>query len=237
MSTTRAARGATDDMRQSIHNQIQQWAVRANWVEDEKAERVFWKMGQTTEDFINPNPETCGSYREEASQIYEEIKDEYGLRTVREAHREALDYQDQAKQAAAKKLRENFDAIEAGEREQLVKDIQDEFGEGFVDEVLAAARVDRENPDEGSFPEPREVESHTYEFDGVEATDESPAASSEPVEPEPEPATPASTILAVAGKLSKPARSLLVALWVVLRWDPGQDSISKQSAENHGTVN
>lgn len=226
-------------MRSSINNQIQQWAASANWVDDEKAERIFWKMGQTTEDYINPNPETCGSYREEASRIYEKIKDEYGLRTVREARKEAREWENRAQKAAADKLRENFDAIEDGEREQLVEDIQDEFGEEFVDEVLAVERVDRANPEAGSFPDPRDIESHTYEFGEVEDSDETPAASSEPVapEPEPEPMTPASTILAVAARLSRPARSLLVALWVVLRWDPGQDSISKQSAENNGTVN
>lgn len=133
MSTTRSHRGATADMRSSINNQIQQWAARANWVDDEKAERIFWKMGQTTEDYINPNPETCGSYREEASRIYEKIKDEYGLRTVREARKEAREWENRAQKAAADKLREHFDAID-GEREAftVLKQFREPTGHSVI---------------------------------------------------------------------------------------------------------
>lgn len=240
MSSTRSHSGATADMRSSINNQIQHWATRANWVDDEKAERVFWKMGHATEDYISPNPETCGSYREEASRIYQEIKDEYGLRTVREARKEARDYDDRAKQAAAKTLRDNLDAIDSGEREQLVDDIEDEFGEDFVRDVLSAARADVKDPAGGSFPEPREPESHTYEFEGIDETEDAPDEPEPAPEPEPEPEPaeledPESAILSVAARLPRPVRSIVVSMWVFVRWEPG-DSIARETTANHTTA-
>lgn len=164
MSSARSVGSGTASMRESIHNQIQRWAEQAHWVDDEKVERITWKMSQTTEDFISPNP--GADYREEASRIYQELKDEHGLRTVAEAARESDEYDRQAQAHAEHTLRANVEAIDAGD-DELVDDVADEYGREWVESVLADERIHREQegetleapePTTDETPGPRDVE-------------------------------------------------------------------------------
>lgn len=123
-------------MRRSIATQVLQWGSQGNWIEDERAERVFEKLAEAPELFVNPDPDTCGSYTEEASRIYANIKDEYSLRTVDEAYGEWRDYDDQRKRAAGRMLWDRKELIEQGEQRQLVEDLEQEYGPEFVANAL-----------------------------------------------------------------------------------------------------
>lgn len=143
-TTTRHSGGKTADMRESINNQIQAWASSANWAEPDKADRLFKAVDRRPEDFISPNPTTCGSYREEASRCYDEIKETYNLRTESETSSGLSDYDEMRRQSAVRTLRDNFEAIESGNCSDLVEDIEAEYSEAFVREVLADERIERE---------------------------------------------------------------------------------------------
>lgn len=80
------------------------------------------------------------------------------LQRQEEAMRQARDADDLARQHASEKLQEHFDAIEAGDKEQLVADIAAEFGEEFVAGTLEAIRINQAEPDTGDFAEPVEAE-------------------------------------------------------------------------------
>jgi hypothetical protein len=81
-------------MRAAILNQINSWWSKANWQNPDKADRIHQKLNEAPERFISPNPGT--PYREEASRIYGEIKEDYSLRTQNQAVDE---YRDLAQKA------------------------------------------------------------------------------------------------------------------------------------------
>jgi len=101
--------GETGRMRAAIVAQIDSWVQNANWADPERAERMLDKLHEAPERFVSPNPNTCGSHKEEASRIYEELKEEFGLRTEREAVKEARTYEDMAEAHYDRKDREESD--------------------------------------------------------------------------------------------------------------------------------
>lgn len=143
----------TAQMRESIANQVLNWIDGTEWEDPQRAERIAWKLAEAPERFVSPDPDTGGSHREEASRIYKELKAEYGLRTVREARREARDYDDRRAEHAARAIRENFEAIEAGEADELVDDVVEAYGEEFVETELAIERAERADPGAGELPD------------------------------------------------------------------------------------
>jgi len=104
------------------------------------------------------------------------------------AERDAqADEKDKIRRHAARSLRTNFDAIEAGEKSQLVDDIGAELSPAFVDDVLAVERAERAS-DTGSVDDVLAVEraeraSDTGSLPNPEPVEVTP----EPVEPTPEP--------------------------------------------------
>jgi hypothetical protein len=98
--------GDTGRMRAAILNHISTWWNQAKWVDEEKADRIFDKMQEAPEQFINPNPDTCGSYQEEAKRCYDQIKDDYSLKTKGELEKLKRDYEERAEAHARKKRRE-----------------------------------------------------------------------------------------------------------------------------------
>lgn len=98
-------RGETGRMRAAIVAKIDSWVQNANWEDPDRAERVFAKIHEAPEKFVSPNPNA--DHKEEASRIYEELKEEYGLRTEREAQREARTWDDRADDHYKRKERES----------------------------------------------------------------------------------------------------------------------------------
>lgn len=168
--------GDTGLMRAKILNQIRSWAANAQWADPERAERIFDKMEEAPELFITPNPGSCGTYREEASRCYSEIKDEYGLRL----ESELLDEQRELEARADRRLREEV-------REQI-----ETFGAGNVRAVLRGTPA-------GAPEECRERVRSVLESEGPdvyttqlpERDASEPTADDSPAPAEPEPVEPA----------------------------------------------
>lgn len=70
---------STGQMRSSILHQLNVWESQTKWADQERADRLFEKINNSPKGFISPNP--SANYREEASRIWDELKDEYGLRS------------------------------------------------------------------------------------------------------------------------------------------------------------
>lgn len=96
--------GETGRMRAAILNQVGTWWGQAEWVDEERAERLWDKVTEAPEKFISPNPNA--SHREEASRIYEELKDEYGLKTKGDLDRVNRDYRERAERYVERKKRQ-----------------------------------------------------------------------------------------------------------------------------------
>lgn len=130
-----------------------------------------------------------------AQENYQMIKNRYNLKTKGEYQEEIKTAREQVPKHARDKLAENFDAIENGERQQLVDDIKNEFGDAWVEVFLAKLRQDRQAEAEISDAEnivtPNEVNGSSIgkaAIDDTQETDESPEKSPEPT-PTPEPAS------------------------------------------------
>lgn len=95
--------GETGRRRAAILNHISTWWMQATWNDQERADRVFEKMQEAPETFITPEP--GADYQEEAKRCYEAIKDEYGLRTGREAEREAKVWEERGERYIRRKKR------------------------------------------------------------------------------------------------------------------------------------
>jgi len=118
------------------------------------------------------------SYDENVALLKEDLNVSFRTEAYKAERDAKADEKQKLRQFAAKSLQENFDAIEAGEKSQLVDDIGAEISPAFVDDVLAVERAGRAS-DTGSLPDPEPV--------GVVE----PKSTPEPVEPvevaEPEP--------------------------------------------------
>lgn len=181
--------GATADMRASIVNTILNYADRANWEEPDRANQVFNKLEEAPERFINPNPNTCGSYQEEASRIYNKIKEKYGLRTARDLHRDRIDYESQAGDRLKTEIREQIETFGLESVKAAVEgntaDVSEDC-ESRVESVLESEPVDVYYP----------------EFEHYESLDPESADLPEPEtdpEPEPEPVDESDTTADPAG--------------------------------------
>lgn len=121
------------------------------------------------------------SYEENVALLKDDLNVQFRTEAKRADRDAKADETHKQRRFAAQTIRENFDAIEAGEKSQLVEDISAEISEAFVNDVLAVERAERAS-DTGSLPDPE-----------PEPTPEpTPAPSSEPTveatpEPEPEP--------------------------------------------------
>lgn len=127
-------------------------------------------------------------------------------------------------------LRERFDDIQAGECEQLLTDIADDFGVEWVENELDTIAADREAPaPTGGAPEPQPVASAEPEPEPTPAPNAEPDPEPAPApDPEPTPApapqpTPTrerSGVLATVADLPEPLRSFAITVIVLLRYDP-----------------
>ena len=120
------------------------------------------------------------SYDENVALLKEDLNVTFRTEAYKAERDAQADEKDKTRRHAARSLRTNFDAIEAGEKSQLVDDIGAELSPAFVDDVLAVERAERAS-DTGSLPEP--------EPEPVEAAPE-PEPTPEPVEVTPEPVEP-----------------------------------------------
>jgi hypothetical protein len=171
--------GETGRRRAAILNHISTWWIQATWNDQERADRVFEKMQEAPEEYITPEP--GADYQEEAKRCYEAIKDEYGLRTDREAEREAKVWEEREERYIRRKKRQM--------REEPVETTDPDMGPdaGAAPEPAAEPGSDS---DPSSAPEPAaEPAGATDEavreaVEAAEAVDEAPAADSDhrPVE-------------------------------------------------------
>lgn len=96
------------------------------------------------------------SYDENVAQIQREYGVNFETYERAERDAEVADADEKARKHAREALRENFEAIEAGERAELVQDIREEFGDDFVADVLGRERdIMAKEPTAGA-PEPTE---------------------------------------------------------------------------------
>lgn len=110
---------------------------------------------------------------EKGAELPEEEKEE-----VRRAIAETVDAREQDR--AASLLRENVEAIDAGEETQLASDIAAEYGREFVDETLHAARVDAgmiddETADDSAPVVSANTDEMTDDVETIEAADDETA--------------------------------------------------------------
>ncbi|MDZ7701829.1 MAG: hypothetical protein U5J98_07020 [Halobacteriales archaeon] len=141
--------------------------------------------------------------------------------------------QRQAEDSARRAIRENLAAIDAGEADELLADIEAEYGADFVTAELERARADAD-AELGGAPEPNDYNpSATAHANGTPEAD--PAPPTVTVDPDPTPAAPAEADstepvttrprartrgLAAIARVPEPVRSLLICLWVLLRYSP-----------------
>lgn len=106
-------RGETGRMRAAIVAKIGSWVQNADWEDPERAERMMAKLHEAPEKFVTPNPDA--DHKEEASRCYGELKDEFGLRTKREAEKEARTWEERADRHFERKQEEAPDGPESPE--------------------------------------------------------------------------------------------------------------------------
>lgn len=186
--------------------------------------------------------------QQSASDNYQRIKADLGLKTASDLKREARNADDKAADSARRWIREHIDEIDAGEAAETLQDIREEFGEAFVAGALDGARTVNEL---GGAPEANDYAPSAIAnanrvgatADTLEITHEptpeperpaEPAtaqASLEDAAPAPEPAsapgleTPASPsspgFIGILGKVAAPVKLVLIVLYVALAlpWD------------------
>lgn len=117
-----------------------------------------------------------------AATNYAIIKDRYGLKSATDVTTEARNADDQARDSARRAIREHLAAIDAGDADELLADIETEYGEQFVAAELERARGDDRAEITGA-PEPK-----AWSLSAIGATATEPP---EPVpDPSPAPASP-----------------------------------------------
>lgn len=151
-------------------------------------------QGETVgDDLIDP----FLSYDENVAEIKAELGVEYRTYAQRERKNAIKDGQEQARRHARETLRENFAAIEAGQANELVQDITDEFSQEFVADVLGRERELAAKEPAGA-PTPGQAEP---EPEPEPATSErAEPVSPDPV-PSPEPAEPVGSVQRIAQKI------------------------------------
>lgn len=139
---TGGTRGSGDDPI-ATHSKVAQdvmlghlYALVARAEEKAYATHAGLQDETVAEDLIDP----FLSYDENVARIEDELG--VSFRTYAEAGRDAelADADAKARRHARQKLRAEREAIEAGERAELVRDIADEFGQDFVADVLGRER-------------------------------------------------------------------------------------------------
>jgi hypothetical protein len=173
---------------------------------------------------------------------------------IRQAIANTVDAREQSR--AADILRKNVEAIDAGEKQQLVDDISAEYGREFVDETLRYARIDAglidddgaddETPivspntdDVDETPAPADAE--TPDVDDVETTDEitadattSAEKTDETTAETPTTATTAETKREPEGRAGGTVRGLLRAMYAAVKvpFEQGrQDALSSDGQQ------
>lgn len=142
MSVDRHA-GTNRDTIAGQARQISRWIQNAKF--DGDTDRAISRLMENADKWIDPN--------QSASANYQAFKREYGLRTQSDREHLIKSASGRERQRAADTLRENIDAIDAGELPELVQDIREEYGEAFVAETLESARADDTL---GGAPDPNE---------------------------------------------------------------------------------
>lgn len=159
--------------------QISSWIQNANWQNTGDIDRVISRLMSNPDKWIDPNLT--------ASVNYARVKRDFGLMTQGDRKKQLRDARGQERDRARRALWENYEAIEAGEKSQLVDDIEAEYGADFVAEALARAREDAagvERDRERGAPEPNDANLSTVaEANGPAGAE--PAAPEVSAEPEP----------------------------------------------------
>lgn len=121
------------------------------------------------------------------------LVDKYGAKRIqsdieRERKKAIADNDDRQRDRAQDALLANAEAIEAGEKAQLVADIEAEFGSAFVADTLERARIDATEPEpDGPAVTDNTVERIAYEPVTFEVERSRPIRVSDPHGPEPAP--------------------------------------------------
>ena len=184
------------------------------------------------------------SYDENVALLKEDLNVSFKTEAYKTERDAKADEKQKLRQFAAKSLQENFDAIEAGEKTQLVDDIGAEISPAFVDDVLAVERAERAS-DTGSLPDPEPVEvvepkSTPEPAEPVKAAEPEPTP--EPVEPvEPVETVEATTPRAGAAILTRAVNAVddaIDSLWIfaafvctLLRTTSTGDSSASESGD------
>jgi hypothetical protein len=155
---------------------INNWMSQAKWLDDK--DRLVSVEMETLRDHIDPTVPAKVNYRD--------LKDKLGLKTQSDAQEIDRNADDQERDRARRALWDNVEAIDAGEKSQLVDDIADEYGRAFVESELDRARVDLagvERDQELGAPEPVDVNpSSTAEANGPTVTAEPARAAISPAD-------------------------------------------------------
>jgi hypothetical protein len=160
---------------------------------------------------------------------------------VRRAIAETVDAREQSR--AADILRKNVEAIDDGEKQQLVDDIAAEYGREFVDETLRHARIDAgliDDADDDSAPVVTpNTDDETAAVDEIETTAESDETTDEiesgATTPDETPApTPAETKREPEGRARSTVYGLLRAMYAAVKvpFEQGrQDGLSSDGQQ------
>lgn len=157
---------------------INNWMSQAKWLDDK--DRLVSVEMETLRDHIDPTVPAKVNYRD--------LKAKLGLKTQSDVQEIDRTADDKERDRARRALWDNVEAIDAGEKRQLVADIVDEYGRAFVESELDRARADLagiERDQELGAPEPQDVNpSSTAEANGPTVTPErDPEPASSPISP------------------------------------------------------
>lgn len=119
-----------------------------------------------------------------ASTNYAIIKDRLGLKTATDLQTERRNAEQKAEDSARRAIRENLEAIDAGEADELLADIRAEYGAEFVTVELEQARAEAD-VEVGGAPEPKDWSPSAIGATATEPPESAPARDSTPA-PEPE---------------------------------------------------
>lgn len=182
MATTQRNARSGKESSASMANQI------SSWLQNAKLEFTGTSDIDKLWEEIDLQSEIDGTLS--AQQNYEIIKNRYGIKTKGEYQEEIRTARDQVPKHARSVLADNFDAIENGEKTQLVEDIKNEFGDGWVEVYLSELRQDKRAEAEISEAEnivtPNDVNGSSVGNAAIEGTDETPEPTPEPT-PTPDP--------------------------------------------------
>lgn len=156
LSERGGGKGETGRQRAAILRMINSWVGNAHWHNPDTADRFLQKLNEAPERFISPDPGV--NTRKQASSIYAEIKDEYGLILESEVGDLNAEADEKADRYVREQVRETVarrrDAILSGDATDLLREIVADVGQKTVRDALETEGIDVALPGEKPAPTP-----------------------------------------------------------------------------------